>query len=219
MGKDKKSLYSSKDKLKSENLKLALKLKNLESQYKEVHDVFVLLKRDYDMSKGMFPTQRYSRLKDMIKRTTTKSNMEKAHSFIEKDEHKKTSVMGGLLGQCKKLANATEEPEPTKRPQSGAVGGLLASCKKFVGVADDMETAVDIQKDLSQMSKQEIAQDNDVKEQQIEKFPAKFLRAYNRLDKLKRDYDQSKDVFFMRRYGLLKSMIKAITTDTTLMSK
>ena len=69
------------------------------------------------------------------------------------------------------------------------------------------------------MSKQEIAQDNDIKVQQIEKFPAKFLRAYNRLDKLKRDYDQSKDVFFVRRYGLMKQMVKAITTDPTLMSK
>ena len=82
----------------------------------------------------------------MIKRTVTNSNIEKAHSFIKKDDHKKTSAMGGLLAQCKNLATATNEPESNKQPEGGAIGGLLASCKKFAGVADDIETAADMNK-------------------------------------------------------------------------
>ena len=66
------------------------------------------------------------------------------------------------------------------------------------------------------MHKAEIEEDIEQLKHHIHSYDSKFLRAHNRLGKLKQDYELSKSNIFLIRYGLLKDMIKVVTNDNTL---
>ncbi|KAJ8319409.1 hypothetical protein KUTeg_004500 [Tegillarca granosa] len=70
--------------------------------------------------------------------------------------------------------------------------------------------------DLDDMSKKEVSSDNKEKKQHIVKYDTKFLRLHNRLEKLKRDYQDSKEHSFVQRYNLMKDMIKTVIKDDCL---
>lgn len=66
------------------------------------------------------------------------------------------------------------------------------------------------------MHKAEIEDDNRHKEHMISVYENKFLRAHNRLIKLKQEYLACKEDLPPVRYKKLKDMIKVVTKDATL---
>ncbi|XP_071107158.1 uncharacterized protein [Haliotis cracherodii] len=221
MGKDTKVIWT-KDGLKSENMKLGHKIRELETQYREIRAIFVQLEQDYDNSYSAFPIQRYSVLKRMIKRCVNEENLRKAEALAKKDTSKPKSGLSGLLGRAKEFADKDRPASGAGNSasgsdaQAGGMGGLLSACKAFAGKSDGIETAAAAKKDLSKMSKQEVLEDNELKRQQIEAFGPRFMRAFNRLEQLKTDYETSKQSFPLSRYGIMKNMIKDVTRDKSL---
>lgn len=63
------------------------------------------------------------------------------------------------------------------------------------------------------LHKAEIVQDIDEKHKRKEKLALKYLRLHNRLVKLKRDYEESKQLIPTKRYMALKEMIKPVIRD------
>ena len=70
--------------------------------------------------------------------------------------------------------------------------------------------------EVSQLHKAEIIKDIEDKQKRKDKLEKKFLRLHNRLEKLKRDYEESKRYIPTKRYMLLKEMIKPIIRDDVL---
>ena len=70
--------------------------------------------------------------------------------------------------------------------------------------------------EVSQLHKDEIIKDIEEKRRKKDKLEKKFLRLHNRLEKLKRDYEESKRYIPTKRYTLLKEMIKPIIRDDVL---
>ena len=66
------------------------------------------------------------------------------------------------------------------------------------------------------MHKKEIEDDNNYKEHMISVYENKFLRAHNRLNKLKQEYLASKEDLPPIRYQKLKDMIKIVIKDDKL---
>lgn len=64
------------------------------------------------------------------------------------------------------------------------------------------------------MTKQELARENEEKQKELEVLDRKSLRLFNRLDKLSRDYTNSKQLWPFPRYQQMKEMIKEVTYDT-----
>ncbi|XP_046583204.1 uncharacterized protein LOC124290511 [Haliotis rubra] len=227
MGKDTKVIWT-KDGLKSENMKLGHKIRELETQYREIRAIFVQLEQDYDNSYSAFPIQRYAVLKRMIKRCVKDENLRKADTYAKTDTSKPKSGLSGLLGKAKDFADKDRSASGADNSASGSsgrsgsdahaggMGGLLSACKTFAGKSDGIETAAATRKDLSKMSKQEVLEDNELKRKQIEAFGPRFMRAFNRLEQLKTDYETSKQSFPLSRYGIMKNMIKDVTRDKSL---
>lgn len=69
---------------------------------------------------------------------------------------------------------------------------------------------------MAQLHKAEIVKDIEEKKKKKDRFERKFLRLHNRLEKLKRDYEESKRYIPTKRYMLLKDMIKPIIRDDAL---
>ncbi|XP_067672226.1 uncharacterized protein [Haliotis asinina] len=227
MGKDTKVIWT-KDGLKSENMKLGHKIRELETKYREIRAIFVQLEQDYDNSYSAFPIQRYAVLKRMIKRCVKDENLRKAETYAKMDISKPKSGLSGLLGKAKEFVDkdrptsgadnsaSSSSARSSGDVHAGGMGGLLSACKAFAGKSDDIETAAATRKDLSKMSKQEVLEDNELKRQQIEAFGPRFTRAYNRLEQLKTDYETSKQSFPLSRYGVMKNLVKDVTRDKSL---
>ena len=69
---------------------------------------------------------------------------------------------------------------------------------------------------MSRLHKAEIVKDIEEKKKKKDKLEKKFLRLHNRLEKLKRDYEESKRYIPTKRYILLKEMVKPVIRDEVL---
>ena len=70
--------------------------------------------------------------------------------------------------------------------------------------------------EVSRLHKAEIVKDIEEKKKKKDKLEKKFLRLHNRLEKLKRDYEESKRYIPTKRYLLLKEMVKPVIRDEVL---
>ncbi|KAK3090312.1 hypothetical protein FSP39_010847 [Pinctada imbricata] len=169
------------------------------------------------MSKESLVFTRYGQLKFMIKQATTDQVLEDSrppehkHSVANKgvDNAFNHSTSESAL-QHRGHSNARE-----RYSEPGRSKGLLSACKKFAGNADDVVNN-GAPRDVNTMHKAEIEDDIEQLKHHLHMYDSKFLRAHNRLAKLKQDYQISKGSIFITRYGLLKGMIKVVTQDTSL---
>lgn len=70
--------------------------------------------------------------------------------------------------------------------------------------------------EVADMHKSEIAEENDELKHHIQCYDSKFLRAHNRLNKLRQEYSASKQYLPPKRYRLLKEMIETVVEDSKL---
>lgn len=70
--------------------------------------------------------------------------------------------------------------------------------------------------EVTDMHKSEIAEENDELKHHIQCYDSKFLRAHNRLNKLRQEYSASKQYLPPKRYRLLKEMIETVVEDSKL---
>lgn len=70
--------------------------------------------------------------------------------------------------------------------------------------------------EVTDMHKAEIAIENEELKHHIQCYDSKFLRAHNRLSKLKQEYAESKQYLPPKRYRLLKEMIETVVEDSKL---
>lgn len=196
-----------KDGLKIENQRLSKVLNDLKSKYKATHDVIRKLEERYEQSKENIMMTRYAQLKQFIREATTDEVIERsAPPDIQK--HK---------GIKELFRNTTEGTTQVQQPVTIQTNSFLQTCKEFAGKASDttyeMKT---VTRSLSEMHKKEIEEDNRYKEHMISVYENKFLRAHNRLNKLKQEYIASKEDLPPMRYQKLKEMIKTVTKDEKL---
>jgi hypothetical protein len=70
--------------------------------------------------------------------------------------------------------------------------------------------------EVSKLHKAEIVKDIEEKKKRKDKAERRFLRLHNRLEKLKKDYEESKQHIPTKRYMMMKEMIKPLIRDDTL---
>ena len=194
-----------KDGLKIENQRLDKVLSGLKSKYRLTHDVIKRLDQGYEQSKENLMMTRYNHLKQLIREATADQNIEQS---VPPQIPKHKGV--------KELFRGTEGTTQVHQPVTSKPT-FLQACKQFAGKAEDgayeMET---VTRNLSDMHKKEIEDDNHYKEHMISVYENKFLRAHNRLNKLKQEYLASKEDLPPIRYQKLKDMIKIVIKDDKL---
>ncbi|XP_060081406.1 uncharacterized protein LOC132560748 [Ylistrum balloti] len=243
MGKDKRRdsgasvtiPFKTKESLKKDNKKLSRELRELQRRFQEITNVIHHLELDYESSKDSPPPMRYNMLKEMIKRTTTDEILEKSRPPSPKDVKAAAKRAGSddLVVTPRHFAGSVgsndshmsrDSPSHTRQSSRGALegttSGLLASCKGFAGLSDHTAGVTEnkIAPREMRMSKKEVATDNDQINKEIVGFESRFLRAHNRLTKLRQDYENSKEMMFPRRYAAMKNMIKVVIQDKKLTS-
>ncbi|XP_052070856.1 uncharacterized protein LOC127709391 [Mytilus californianus] len=194
-----------KDGLKIENQRLCKILNDLKKKYKVTYDVIHQLDQEYEQSKDNM-VLRYPQLKQMIRQATT-------DHVIQQAEVPKIPKHKGV----KDLFHSTEGTTQVQQPVASKSSSFLQTCKQFAGKSDDSsyETRT-VTRNLSDMHKKEIEEDNRSKEHMISVYENKFLRAHNRLTKLKQEFIASKEDLPPLRYKKLKEMIKTVTKDEKL---
>lgn len=70
--------------------------------------------------------------------------------------------------------------------------------------------------EVLKLHKAEIVQDIEDKKKRKEKAERRFLRLHNRLEKLKKDYEESKQYIPTKRYLIMKDIIKPLIRDDAL---
>lgn len=95
--------------------------------------------------------------------------------------------------------------------EKGKVVSLLQAARQLSAVSE-----ASVSNEIYQLHKAEIRKDIEEKEKRKEKIERKFLRLHNRLEKLKREYEESKHYVPTKRYLIMKEMIKPIIRDETL---
>lgn len=108
-----------------------------------------------------------------------------------------------------KAANYNAEDPQEK----GGVMKLLTAARQFSNKSAEAAAAVE---EVSKLHKAELKKDIEEKEQRKEKLELRFLRLHNRLEKLKADYEHSKEYIPTKRYLVMKEMIKPLIRDETL---
>lgn len=208
---------------KQDNIKLTRELDDLKKSYQDVYSVVEHLADEYQRSKANLMSTRYGQLKCMIKNATSDEILERTLPPSERDHKQKTNAaVTGLLKSAKAFAggdtsghahSSSQHSGISKQRQTSTkTGNLLDACKQFAGAADEATAT----KDLDDMTKREVSSDNKEKKQHIIKYDTKFLRLHNRLEKLKREYQDSKEHSFVQRYNLMKEMIKTVIKDDSL---
>ncbi|XP_069123399.1 uncharacterized protein [Argopecten irradians] len=238
MGKDKKKdnashpvaiPFKTKESLKRDNKKLSRELRELQRRFQEVTNVIHHLELDYESSKDSPPPMRYNILKEIIKRSTTDEILEKSRPPSPKDI--KAAAKRAAIEDSASTSRHYGSPHTTRDTPShqkvssrgtleGTTSGLLASCKGFAGLSDHTAGVTEnkIASQDMRMSKKEVATDNDQIVKEIVSFESRFLRAHNRLNKLRQDYENSKGLLFPKRYAAMKDMIKVVIQDKRLTS-
>ncbi|KAK3586692.1 hypothetical protein CHS0354_039162 [Potamilus streckersoni] len=227
MGKDKKGKnqnlsgeFKLKETLQKEDIELTRELHRTDRQYREIYGVVQKLSDTYENCKGHAPPQRYTELKDMIKMTISDNILAAVKQATQsKDPGPPKGKMAGLVLACRQLsdnaggslnvdgkASSSTQPQPS-RQHSGKVTQLLQSSLTFNRAAGDSSDKI------LQLHKAELIQDVEQKKKIKDRYETKVLRLHNRLDKLKRDYAESKHLDFFRRYTALREMIKLVIRD------
>lgn len=98
---------------------------------------------------------------------------------------------------------------------------LTIELKKKIGlfitlIKNDQLFTVLFFPEVTDMHKSEIAEENDELKHHIQCYDSKFLRAHNRLNKLRQEYSASKQYLPPKRYRLLKEMIETVVEDSKL---
>lgn len=194
-----------KDGLKIENQRLSKILSDLKRKYKTTYEVIQVLDQEYERSKDN-PVTRYAHMKQMILDATT-------DDILRQSEPPKIPKHKGV----KDLFHSTEGTTEVRAPVKSKPSSFLQVCKEFAGKSDESSYAMKtVTRNLSEMHKAEIEDDNRHKEHLISVYENKFLRAHNRLIKLKQEYLDCKEDLPPIRYKKLKEMIKVVTKDATL---
>lgn len=194
MGRDKKDKggglgsYKTKEALKEEDVELTRQIRETDRRYRDIYRNVQELSATYAQCKDHFALSRYGDLKDMIKSCVTDETLQNVAKY-------------SVLRQAEK-----------SHADKGKVTGMLQAAKQFTAGAGDHEA----NDEVSQLHKAELVKDIEEKKKKKEKLEKKFLRLHNRLEKLKRDYEESKRYIPTKRYMLLKEMIKPIIRDDVL---
>ncbi|VDI35328.1 Hypothetical predicted protein [Mytilus galloprovincialis] len=220
-----------KDGLKIENQRLCKILNDLKKKYKLTYEVIQLLDQEYEQSKDSM-VLRYPQLKDMIRRATTDQVLQQAempkipkHKGVKDLFHSTegtTQVQQPVQSRSSSflqtyLFHSTEGTTQVQQPVQSRSSSFLQTCKQFAGKSDDSSYEMKtVTRNLSDMHKKEIEDDNKNKEHMISVYENKFLRAHNRLTKLKQEFIASKEDLLPVRYNKLKEMIKTVTKDEKL---
>lgn len=209
-------LPKTKDQLKEKNRKLRKELDTLRRQYREnVWSVIENLKRHYDETKHDL-TPSYETLKRLIKISTSDEVLEGCRV----PEHKHSVQNKGIDHSFNHHSTACMETHLQNavasryEPRKGT-GGLLQSCREFSGRGDN-QAVQQRRREVTDMHKSEIAEENDELKHHIQCYDSKFLRAHNRLNKLRQEYSASKQYLPPKRYRLLKEMIETVVEDSKL---
>nr|XP_022313630.1 uncharacterized protein LOC111118439 isoform X3 [Crassostrea virginica] len=209
-------LPKTKDQLKEKNRKLRKELDTLRRQYKDnVYSVIERLKGEYDETKHDL-TPSYEKLKHLIKEATSEEVLEGCrvpehkHSVQNKGidrsfNHNSTSCMEVHL----------RDAVAARYDQRKGTAGLLQSCREFSGRGDN-HAVQQRRREVTDMHKAEIADENEELKHHIQCYDSKFLRAHNRLSKLQQEYAASKQYLPPKRYRLLKEMIETVVEDSKL---
>ncbi|KAL3877918.1 hypothetical protein ACJMK2_035559 [Sinanodonta woodiana] len=234
MGKDKKGKnqntsgeFKLKETLQNEDIELTRELLRTDSQYRKIYSVVQKLSDTYENCKGHAPPQRYTELKDMIKDTISDDVLSAVKQATQsQDPGPPKGKMAGLVLACRQLSNnagdslserasSSTQSQPSRqstqsqpsRQASGKVTQLLQASYSFNGAAGDFSDKI------LQLHKAELYQDVEKKKKIKDRYETKALRLHNRLEKLKRDYAESKHLDFIRRYSALREMIKPVIRD------
>ncbi|XP_045214366.2 uncharacterized protein LOC123564687 [Mercenaria mercenaria] len=96
--------------------------------------------------------------------------------------------------------------------EKGKAVSLMKAARQWsVGVSD-----ASARDEVSKLHKAEIVKDIEEKKKRKEKGERRFLRLHNRLEKLKKDYEDSKQHIPTKRYMVMKEMIKPLIRDEML---
>ncbi|XP_060589876.1 uncharacterized protein LOC132745059 [Ruditapes philippinarum] len=96
--------------------------------------------------------------------------------------------------------------------EKGKAISLMKAAKQFSAGMSDASA----RDEVSKLHKAEIVKDIEEKKKRKDKAERRFLRLHNRLEKLKKDYEESKQHIPTKRYMMMKEMIKPLIRDDTL---
>ncbi|XP_062589480.1 uncharacterized protein LOC134251137 isoform X1 [Saccostrea cucullata] len=209
-------LPKTKDQLKEKNRKLRKELDSLRRQYRDnVYSVIENLKRRYNETKTDL-TPSYEKLKHLIKEATSDEVLEQC----KLPEHKHSVQNKGVDHSFNHNSSANVELHikdavAARYDQRKGTGAFLQSCREFAGVGES-HVQQQRRREVSVMHKAEIADENEELKHHIQCYDSKFLRAHNRLTKLRQEYVESKQYLPPKRYRLLKEMIETVVEDSKL---
>lgn len=111
------------------------------------------------------------------------------------------------------MEKATRYSATSTTEEKGKAVSLLTAARQFSSTISDVAAE---REEVLKLHKAEIVKDIEEKQKRKEKAERRFLRLYNRLEKLKKDYEESKRYIPTRRYNVMKEMIKPVIRDDTL---
>nr|XP_034317525.1 uncharacterized protein LOC105341738 [Crassostrea gigas] len=204
------ALPKTKEQLKEKNRKLRKELGTVGSQYREnVWSVIKNLKKRYDEIKyDLMPG--YEKLKRLIKSSTSDEVLEGCRV----PEHKHSvQNKGGCCCNNNASIDNIYDAVAARYGQSGGTFGLLKNCAELAGYV----TIPKMIREVTEMHKAEIADQNEELKHYIQCYDHMFERAHKRLSNLRHEYEKSKQQRPHNRYPRLKEMVKAVIEDKKLM--
>lgn len=200
-------LPKTKYQLQKKNKKLRKELSTVRHQYREkVYKVVENFKRQCDETKYDI-TPSYGKLKELIKSSTSDEIMEGCRV----PEHKH-SVQNKGIKYCSSTNNIYDAVDARYGQCTGALG-LRQTCAELAGYVAIPKRI----KDVTEMHKAEIDDENDELKHYIECYDHMFVRARRQLSNLRQEYEESKQYLPPKRYPLLKEMVKTVVGDKKLM--
>ncbi|XP_056019729.1 uncharacterized protein LOC125667933 isoform X2 [Ostrea edulis] len=209
-------LPKTKDQLKEKNRKLRKELDDLRRIYKDnVYKVIENLKRHYNETKHDL-TPSYDKLKHLIKYATSEEVLEQCRV----PDHKHSVQNKGIDHSFNHNSSAcvelhVKDAVASRYDHRKGAAGFLQSCREFAGHGES-QAVQQRRREVTDMHKAEIAIENEELKHHIQCYDSKFLRAHNRLSKLKQEYAESKQYLPPKRYRLLKEMIETVVEDSKL---
>eukprot|EP00105_Crassostrea_gigas_P025919 XP_011446673.1 PREDICTED: uncharacterized protein LOC105341708 [Crassostrea gigas] len=200
------ALPKTKEQLQEKNRKLRIELGTVSSQYREnVWRVIENLRRHNDETLyDLMPS--YETLKRLIKSSTSNEVLEKCR--VPEHEH---SVQNNKVSCCNTNAS-TDNIYDAVAARYGTCG-LLWHTALLAGYVALPRTI----RDVTEMHKAEIADENEELKHYIQCYDHMFVRAHGRLSNLRQQYEESKQHRPHNRYPLLKEMVKAVIKDIRLL--
>ncbi|KAH3861125.1 uncharacterized protein LOC127865888 [Dreissena polymorpha] len=189
MGKDKKNKHSIQD-IGSFKTKDSLKEEDVQLT-KQVQDL----------------ERRYRELYKSVQQLSYTYDTCRDHFALQRYGDLKDMIKACITDEV--MENAAKYSPANAQPETGKAADLLRAAKR-------LSESASARQEVDGLHKAEIVKDLEEKKKKKDKMELKFLRLHNRLVKLKRDYEDSKQHLPAKRYGVMKEMIKPLIRDETI---